>query len=299
MYPLTLTKVLLALALSSAATAHMEQVEPAPIRSKFNLNIMSDTDIDYTMKEPLTNATFPCKGFHTLLGTPMGAPVATWAAGSQQSVTIGTQGGGQHMGGSCQVSISMDGGANFTVLHSYVGNCVVPGAEETVLAFRLPSDTPASDGALLSWTWMNHSGIREYYQNCAVITVTEAQGGSGEEEESVPFDQRPPLFVANLGNGCTTAEMADVMFPDPGPDVDVANPDAVPPIGECGTPVSIPADAPPVDAPAENTPVETPPADSLPMETPVSPAPTVDGGSMPAPGLGNGRMSCSCVCDPI
>ena len=59
------------------------------------------------------------------------------------------------------------------------------------------------------------------YMNCAHVTITSEGAGS----EAVAFDQRPNIFMANLGtvsNGCTTVEGTDVEYPEPGPDPVVA-----------------------------------------------------------------------------
>lgn len=129
------------------------------------------------------------------------------------------------------MSLSLDKGETFTVIHSYVGGCPET-APESTFSFRGPADTPSSDEAILSWSWLNKIGNREFYQNCAPIAIK--GGNSGGED--VAFDQRPAMFTANLGNGCETAASEDVMFPDPGPNVDMNNPGPVSPVGDCGSP---------------------------------------------------------------
>lgn len=217
--------------LASLAKAHMEMTDPSPFRSKNNPN--ANGDVDFDLVAPICGDSFPCNGYHSLLGSPAGAPVATWEAGSEQPITIA--GGAPHEGGSCQVSLSLDGGESFTVIHSYVGECPET-APESTFSFRVPADTPSSDQAILSWSWLNRVGNREFYQNCAPITI---RGGSSGGKE-VPFEQRPDMFTANLGNGCETAASEDVMFPDPGPDVDVNNPGAAAPVGDCGSASPLP-----------------------------------------------------------
>ncbi|KAJ1933129.1 hypothetical protein EC988_009222 [Linderina pennispora] len=41
--------------------------------------------------------------------------------------------------------------------------------------FTLPQDLPSSDKAVFSWTWINASGNRELYMNCADVAI---KGGS-------------------------------------------------------------------------------------------------------------------------
>ncbi|KAK1516396.1 hypothetical protein CABS01_06363 [Colletotrichum abscissum] len=120
-----------------------------------------------------------------------------------------------HAGGLCQTSLSLDGGNSFKVLRSIIGGC--PRGDATQLGFRLPDDTLSSDHAVLGWTWFNKLGNREMYMNYDIISIV---GGGGHDH-------------ANVGNGCRTVDSRDVMIPHPGPDVEVNNFDAVPPIGEC------------------------------------------------------------------
>jgi hypothetical protein len=210
-------------------TAHMEMIYPPPLKSKAN-PYSGTNNIDYSMTSPLKadGSDFPCKGYLSLLGAPEGKAVASWTAGGEYNFTI--SGGASHGGGSCQVSLSVDGGKTFRVVHSYEGGC--PGQETSSFKFGVPGDTPAAEGAVFAWSWFNNLGNREMYMNCAVVDIVsggQGKGGGGK----VPFDSRPGLFTANIGNGCRTVDSADVKFPDPGPDVD-SNGKAVPPVGSCG-----------------------------------------------------------------
>lgn len=145
--------------LGSTAHAHMEMQFPAPFNSKFNPNA-DPGSIDYTMTAPLSSdgSNFPCKGYQSALGTPEGAPTASFAAGGSGNVTI--TGGAAHGGGSCQISLSTDGAKTFTVIQSIIGGCPADGTSS--LDFTIPSDMPAGD-AVLAWTWHNQIGNREMY----------------------------------------------------------------------------------------------------------------------------------------
>jgi len=67
--------------------------------------------------------------------------------------------------------------------------------------------------------------------NCAVVTI----GGSKKMLTKRNLSG-PDMFIANIGNGCSTPAGTDVVFPDPGSDVqyggNAANQAA--PIGSCG-----------------------------------------------------------------
>ncbi|KAL2754839.1 hypothetical protein ACRALDRAFT_2107680 [Sodiomyces alcalophilus JCM 7366] len=201
----------------------MAMSDPPPIRHRSNPNIgPQDVDFDYVNPLSASGSDFPCKGHLDALSSPAGNPVATWQAGQQYSLTI--TGGAPHGGGSCQASLSYDGGRTFKAIHSWIGSC--PGLEgDSTWTFSVPHDAPSADRVIFAWSWFNKVGNREMYMNCAVVSIT---GGGGRRDG---LSSRPDMFVANVGNGCTTVDSRDVMLPNPGPDVDVANPDAVPPTG--------------------------------------------------------------------
>lgn len=194
-------------AVAAVTSAHKQLLNPPPLRSKFN-RLVLESNIDYDMTNPLTSYNYPCKGYLSDLGTSAGASVATWAAGSSQKFTL--DGSVTHNGGSCQASLSTDGGRTFTVIHSYIGKCPL-GSE---FPFIVPSDTPIGP-AVFSWTWFNNLGNREMYMNCASVTI---RAGLGLSATDTTFSSRPHAFVANVGNNCSTADSMDLEFPNPGPD---------------------------------------------------------------------------------
>ncbi|KAF7547143.1 hypothetical protein G7Z17_g7940 [Cylindrodendrum hubeiense] len=205
---------------------HMQLSSPPPLRSRFNP--YSGSDIDYSMTSPLRSdgIDFPCKGYQQLLTTTKGTPVGTLEGGKKYSMIV--TGEAVHAGGSCQASLSVDGGHTFRVLHSYIGGCpAAPG--DNSFTFRVPADVPTKERALFAWTWFNNLGNREMYMNCVSINTKTGAGSEGTSG----FLSRPLVFKANVGNGCTTKDSTDVMIPNPGPDVTVNNPDAVPPVGSC------------------------------------------------------------------
>ncbi|KEY63903.1 hypothetical protein S7711_10209 [Stachybotrys chartarum IBT 7711] len=225
--------------LASGVTAHMQMMDPAPLRSKSNPHT---TDADYSMTSPLLadGSNFPCKGYQSLLGTPQGASVATWQPGEKKSFTLA--GTAVHGGGSCQASLSYDKGKTWTVIESYIGNCPLKNTWD----FTVPHDAKAGS-ALFAWSWFNKVGNREMYMNCAAVTI----GGAGKRDKvpeveardkaeavelegrAVAFSRRPAMFVANVGNGCSTLEGKDVAFPNPGPDVEHGGSNTAPPQGNC------------------------------------------------------------------
>ncbi|KAK4246711.1 hypothetical protein C7999DRAFT_41867 [Corynascus novoguineensis] len=222
--------------LASLATGHMQMSYPPPLKSAFN-PYTSSGGTDYDMTSPLRadGSNFPCKAYLSLLGTPQGAAVASWSAGGTYNFSVA--GGASHGGGSCQASLSVDGGGTFRVLHSYQGGCPSQN-QESSFQFTVPADTPASEGAVFAWTWFNNLGNREMYMNCAVVDIAAAIGSlsgvNGGDSVPVAFANRPALFVANIGNGCRTVDSTNVQFPNPGPDVDSTGA-TTPPVGNCGS----------------------------------------------------------------
>jgi hypothetical protein len=221
------------LAGAQLASAHAQVMDPAPFRSKFNPNA-DPGSIDYSMTAPLdaSGANYPCKGYHVDLGTASGKSVATYAPGVSYNFKM-AEGGARHGGGSCQVSLSYDGGKTFTVIQSIIGGC--PLADS--YPFTIPSDAPEGE-AIWAWTWNNQIGNREQYMNCAAVTISKgaAKRDVVEKRASVGFSSRPSVFLANLASidpTCKTIEMADVVFPNPGPDVINNGGAQKAPVGNC------------------------------------------------------------------
>ncbi|KOS21991.1 hypothetical protein ESCO_001676 [Escovopsis weberi] len=267
---------------AALARGHMEMTSPPPLRSKHNPNTPPGMQ-DYSMTAPLSasGADFPCKGYLDLLGQPAARPVASWAPG--QTVTLALAGSANHNGGSCQASISLDGGSSFKVLYSWIGGCPPPG--ESSWSFPLPLDLPAGE-AVFAWSWFNQVGNREMYMNCAVVDVLATappglgssssssssyrrgfvgiMGGGGEShiaadhapDRAAALAGRPDMFVANVNNGFCTYEGKDLEFPDPGPNVSRRSDKgtAAPGQGAClaggGSPPPPPPPPPPASPPS-------------------------------------------------
>jgi hypothetical protein len=147
--------ILMAAGLIASASAHMAISDPAPLASKDNKNTLT-ADYSYTSPLSASGSDFPCKGHLDLLGTPAGAATAEWTAGSTATFTV-APGGARHEGGSCQASISEDGGKTFKVMKTYIGNC--PAASGGTFTFNVPAGAK-SGTAVFAWTWFNKVGNR-------------------------------------------------------------------------------------------------------------------------------------------
>ncbi|CZT04510.1 uncharacterized protein RAG0_10935 [Rhynchosporium agropyri] len=228
------SQIIVLLSLVSLVFSHMEVSIPAPFRSKSNPNSNKNT-IDYSMTSPLqTSGGKLCKGYQTDFAdaSGVGKTTATYAQGSENSVTI--IGGAAHDGGSCQISLSPDGNSNFVVIKTVMGKCVGPDGFQ--IPFTIPGDAPLGR-QILAWSWIPHSsGVPEFYHNCAAVEVTASSGA----KSTVAFSSRPAMFVANIGNGCTTKGSTDPRYPNPGPD-SIGTGDEGSVIGTCGGPSTGPS----------------------------------------------------------
>lgn len=228
-----------AASLFAATNAHLAIKAPAPIPGS-------------NSKSPLdaSGSNFPCQGADLSQGTS-----TSMAAGSTQPLQFDIGANGEnwavHGGGSCQISLTYETDktkqkdpANWKVIHSFVGACptnakgnldpaatACSGSDGTNCVFEgysftIPKEAK-SGNAILAWTWFNTIGNREMYMNCAKVSIT---GGSGS------LDSFPSMFVANIGNGCTTTEQTNLDFPNPGNSVTKASTQNYPlkaPTGSC------------------------------------------------------------------
>lgn len=137
------------------------------------------------------------------------------------------KGGATHGGGSCQLSVTLDKeptkNSQWKVIHSILGGC--PNSDtgnangspdyagNPTFEYTMPKGMPNGEYTM-AWTWFNKIGNREMYMNCAPITVT---GGADNNDV---LDTLPDMFVANIGNGCTTCENEDFVFPQCGRNVE-------------------------------------------------------------------------------
>lgn len=142
MAPLSIIGALSALPL---ALAHMQMSSPSPLRDPHATD-RPDEPKDYNILNPLNadGSNFACKGYH--LNTPL-TTVATYEAGSKQKLRL--KGSATHGGGSCQISLSCNGGDDFNVIKSIIGGCPLSDSYD----FTIPSDIPPAKKCLLAWTW--------------------------------------------------------------------------------------------------------------------------------------------------
>lgn len=139
---------LLITTLPHLTTAHMAMSEPPALRYKTN-PYKTTEDYDYTSPLSSSGSNFPCKGYQTDLGTPGGKSVRTYSPGGTYKLVLA--GSATHAGGSCQLSLSYNGGKSWEVFKSYVGGCVKPdpGSDQT-FSFTIPAGARGGE-ALFAW----------------------------------------------------------------------------------------------------------------------------------------------------
>ncbi|KAJ2783137.1 hypothetical protein H4R18_001885, partial [Coemansia javaensis] len=200
-------------ALVGTTAAHMAMIAPC---ARYNPNcpvagaLPPGKAVDYDIKNPIHSpdpktVTQPlCK-----YPIPWARPVASWTAG--QPITVSFQpGGGAHGGGHCQFSLSYDGGQTFAVVHEVLRHCFFNGpssvneADTLSYTFNLPADVPSSDKAIFSWTWVNAIGNREFYMNCADVTIkgtSPSYTGKKMTIANYPGYDTIPEFMGNYETG--------------------------------------------------------------------------------------------------
>lgn len=216
------------------------------------------------------------------------------AIGEPQPLTF--QGQATHGGGSCQIALSKDmqptKSSVFKVILSIEGGCPSKnpgnvgespfgyGADK--FQYTIPEEVAPGDYTL-AFTWFNKIGNREMYMNCAPITVTgsktsrrdffEADNNDNSTfsvsdsdfgKRAEAFSSLPDMFIANIGNGCTTAASGtDLAIPEAnkGKYVQRINTGPLtPPVGNCGAsaPNAGAADPDPVASPAAEPSAQAP-----------------------------------------
>lgn len=80
------------LSIAAAVQAHMQLNYPPPFNASNNPHTTGPSDpylqFPYNCCGPNARWEYPCRGYLSLLGTPAGAPVASWAAGSKQNFNL-------------------------------------------------------------------------------------------------------------------------------------------------------------------------------------------------------------------
>ncbi|KAJ1996000.1 hypothetical protein GGI25_000539 [Coemansia spiralis] len=196
-------------ALAATIAAHMTFIHPCARYSpdSFCPSPPSGEEVDWDMTTAIGSegeAVSPiCK--HK---KPYPSPVAIWSTGSTQNIEFSD--GTGHEGGHCQFSISYDGGKTFVVLSEVLKYCFYNGPSDSdspsVLNYNvpLPENLPGSEHAVFAWTWVNASGNREFYMNCADVAIIGPAGSfAGKQMTILNYPGYPivPEFLGNYNTG--------------------------------------------------------------------------------------------------
>ena len=146
--------------------AHAYMKSPPVRRSKYSQYYLQNGLVDYNIMAPINAGySFPCKGF------PKG-PSTTVITGN--SINIEIEGSATHGGGHCQFGITINDN-DFVVLKTVKSNCLLNGMSYT---FSLPDNIPSTDITVF-WSWINALGNREYYMDCADVTINNGNRNEG------------------------------------------------------------------------------------------------------------------------
>ncbi|KAJ1928191.1 hypothetical protein IWQ60_002269 [Tieghemiomyces parasiticus] len=100
-------------------------------------------------------------------------PVVNYKAGQQVSWVFNE--GAIHEGGHCEISFSLDD-KNFISFHTVLTKCFL-GSSPPTINFQIPPTMPSFDSITIAWSWINASGNREFYHNCATASIDGVAGG--------------------------------------------------------------------------------------------------------------------------
>ncbi|ROW01231.1 hypothetical protein VMCG_05913 [Cytospora schulzeri] len=208
----TAVVALLSALMMGTAQSHMIMKTPMPYGQLDN-SPLSSSGSNYPCKVTSDPATF--------YSTDGIISQNTMVAGESQ--TLSFEGSAVHGGGSCQLAITNDmqpsASTSWRVILSIESGCPsTDGSGPSTYNYTIPAETEPGQYSF-AWTWISKlAGQPEYYMNCAPITVT-AGSSSKTKRDDVSY---PELFVANLEsiNSCKTTSGTDVVFPDPGPNVE-------------------------------------------------------------------------------
>lgn len=145
--------------------------------------------------------------------TPYATPVAEWTAGTTVTVHFRPH-AAVHGGGHCQFALSYDGGKTFVVIQDELRYCFTGGPtssnQGTQLSYdiKLPQDLPSGDHVVFAWAWNNAIGNREFYMNCADISIKgNGNSFSGKEMLVANYGPNSPFIPEFNGNYDTGIEL--------------------------------------------------------------------------------------------
>ena len=116
------------------------------------------------------------------------------------------------------MTVSLDGGATFKVIKTMIGSCPPAGGKGDY-SFTIPDFAPSKSRAVFAWSWINHSGNREFYMDCSFVDI------QGSAPSASKWAALPNIFVAQLSgiNSCRIPEGTDVVPARAGLDVQYGN----------------------------------------------------------------------------
>ncbi|KAG0371331.1 hypothetical protein BC939DRAFT_504772 [Gamsiella multidivaricata] len=206
--------LLVLVSLIASATAHMALLYPTPRggygTKQYNGRI--HTWIGY--KDKTWTQRFPCGGYAPGPVTNMKAGQVInvrFLASSMKAKDIKTQpkptssskqfSQARHGGGTCEFSLSYDGGKTFRLIGRYAKTCPDAYYHWPV---RIPKNVPScttKNKCLFVWSWTANI-LAQYYHNCADIRLTGVKGGKLPKKGIQVVDFKPyKMKVTANGDG--------------------------------------------------------------------------------------------------
>ncbi|KAK4228659.1 hypothetical protein QBC38DRAFT_361402 [Podospora fimiseda] len=125
--------------------------------------------------------------------------------------------------GSCQISITLDNtptkNSVFKVLKTIASGCPLARPDDTLPAsysFKIPRNFPSMAGAVIALTWFptDDNSFPTMHMECIHVQF---QGAKEPATNTAAFDSLPNMFVANIGNRCSTGDNTNLVnFPEKG-----------------------------------------------------------------------------------
>ncbi|KAK0616916.1 hypothetical protein B0T14DRAFT_389117, partial [Immersiella caudata] len=244
------------LALLGLANGHMIMNTPTP----YNYHGDEPRVMVHPLEDKELERPFPCQGLTRIEKT------TEMTAGQPQLVNF--TGGAQHGGGSCQFSLTYEFPppvdiSKWKTIYTIIGGCPTghdgnlpeagkdqdgraeslhcpdPDSPRTdcIRSFNIPIPKGVPNGnATFAWTWFNKIGNREFYANCAPVSIT---GGSSD---TTFFDSLPNMFVASIPGKptCFDGTSGILNIPNPGRFGRVLEPPTIDTAGTCSNLTSPP-----------------------------------------------------------
>ncbi|KAJ1969075.1 hypothetical protein IWQ62_000858 [Dispira parvispora] len=164
---------------SPMVLAHEHIAKPCIRRSPIQPECEGFGEPDYNAATPIStkdtvNRDPMCRG-------PRGKSNGVLKAG--ETITLEFINNAIHKGGHCEVAMSTNE-KDWAVILTKLTSCFVD-EEGLNIKATIPKDAPSLEHVVISWTWVNAEGNREFYMNCMDFSLEGVEGGKIEGPQMV------------------------------------------------------------------------------------------------------------------